>query len=390
MTLEGAPHLQDEHLPVFDCANPCGRTGRRYLSVDSHIRMMAAAQPFVSGAISKTINMPHAATIEACKDAYMLSWSLGLKANALYRDGSKLSQPLSAALLSDDDVEAAELAAEAAEAPAAAAPMMAEKIVGRIIERRADRRRLPGRRKGYTQKAIVGGHKVYLRTGEYEDGSLGEIFVDMHKEGAAFRSLMNNFAIAISIGLQYGVPLDEFVEAFTFTRFEPSGMVEGNDAIKMSTSVLDYIFRELAISYLSRNDLAHAEPADVLPDALGNGANEGDLPETDDPTIAAIQKVASSGFMRSQRFLVYRGGGNRTAAHASAGGAATAVATSEIEPVGVEQAVMTATDDRFDRMREARAKGYEGDACGECGNFTLVRNGTCMKCVTCGSTSGCS
>jgi ribonucleoside-diphosphate reductase alpha chain len=390
MTLEGAPHLQDEHLPVFDCANPCGRTGRRYLSVDSHIRMMAAAQPFVSGAISKTINMPHAATIEACKDAYMLSWSLGLKANALYRDGSKLSQPLSAALLSDDDVEAAELAADAAEAPAAAAPMMAEKIVERIIERRADRRRLPGRRKGYTQKAIVGGHKVYLRTGEYEDGSLGEIFVDMHKEGAAFRSLMNNFAIAISIGLQYGVPLDEFVEAFTFTRFEPSGMVEGNDAIKMSTSVLDYIFRELAISYLSRNDLAHAEPADVLPDALGNGANEGDLPETDDPTIAAIQKVASSGFMRSQRFLVYRGGGNRTAAHASAGGAATAVATSEIEPVGVEQAVMTATDDRFDRMREARAKGYEGDACGECGNFTLVRNGTCMKCVTCGSTSGCS
>jgi ribonucleoside-diphosphate reductase alpha chain len=390
MTLEGAPHLRDEHLPVFDCANPCGQAGRRFLSVDSHIRMMAAAQPFISGAISKTVNMPHAATIEACKDAYMLSWSLGLKANALYRDGSKLSQPLSAALLSEDDIEAAELAAEAAEAPAAAAPMMAEKIVERIIERRAERRRLPGRRKGYTQKAIVGGHKVYLRTGEYEDGTAGEIFIDMHKEGAAFRSLMNNFAIAISIGLQYGVPLDEFVEAFTFTRFEPSGMVEGNDAIKMSTSVLDYIFRELAISYLARNDLAHAEPADVLPDALGNGADEGDLPETDDPTIAAIQKVASSGFMRSQRFLVYRGGGSRKATVAAGGGVATATATAELQSVGVEQAVMTGTEERLDRMREARAKGYEGDACGECGNFTLVRNGTCMKCVTCGSTSGCS
>ncbi|UCH74114.1 MAG: vitamin B12-dependent ribonucleotide reductase [Rhodospirillales bacterium] len=391
MTLEGAPHLREDHLAVFDCANPCGKSGKRFLSVESHIRMMAAAQPFISGAISKTVNMPHAAKIDDCKDAYALSWRLGLKANALYRDGSKLSQPLSAALLADDDIEAAELAADAAEAPAAAAPMMAEKIVERIIERRAERRRLPGRRKGYTQKAIVGGHKVYLRTGEYENGTLGEIFIDMHKEGAAFRSLMNNFAIAISIGLQYGVPLDEFVEAFTFTRFEPSGMVEGNDTIKMSTSVLDYIFRELAISYLARHDLAHAEPADVLPDALGNGADEGDLPETDDPTIAAIQKVASTGFMRSQRFLVYRGGSSARAAMASAGGVTATIATSEIGSVQYE-----ASDgggpagDRIDRMREARAKGYEGDACGECGNFTLVRNGTCMKCVTCGSTSGCS
>jgi len=387
MTLESAPHLKDEHLSVFDCANPCGKSGTRFLSVDSHIRMMAAAQPFISGAISKTVNMPHNATIGACKDAYMLSWRLGLKANALYRDGSKLSQPLSASLLSDDDVEAADLAGEAAEAPAAAAPMVAEKIVERIIERRAERRRLPGRRKGYTQKAIVGGHKVYLRTGEYESGSLGEIFIDMHKEGAAFRSLMNNFAIAISIGLQYGVPLDEFVEAFTFTRFEPSGMVEGNDAIKMSTSVLDYIFRELAISYLARNDLAHAEPADVLPDALGNGADEGDLPETDDPTIAAIQKVASSGFMRSQRLLVFRGG---TATAAEAGGAATAFAATAGATVEYGHSETTASSGRRDRMREARAKGYEGDACGECGNFTLVRNGTCMKCVTCGATSGCS
>ena len=392
MTLEGAPHLKDEHLPVFDCANPCGRIGKRSLSVDSHIKIMGAAQSFISGAISKTVNMPHSATIEACKDAYMLSWSLGIKANALYRDGSKLSQPLSSSLLSEDDLEAAELAEQIAEAPAAAAPMVAERIVERIVERRTERRRLPGRRKGYTQKASVGGHKVYLRTGEYEDGTAGEIFIDMHKEGAAFRSLMNNFAIAISIGLQYGVPLDEYVEAFTFTRFEPSGMVEGNDTIKMATSVLDYIFREMAISYLGRNDLAHAEPADMLPDALGRGANEGDFPEVKDQTMAAIQKVASSGFMRSSRLLVFQGGANAAVAQAVGGGVAatTVTATAEMASLGVETRVTAAPGERVSQVLEARAKGYEGDACGECGNFTLVRNGTCMKCVTCGSTSGCS
>ncbi|MGH6931282.1 MAG: vitamin B12-dependent ribonucleotide reductase, partial [Dongiaceae bacterium] len=263
MTLEGAPFLKDEHLSVFDCANPCGRIGKRYLSVDSHIHMMAAAQSFISGAISKTINMPNQSTVEACKDAYMLSWRLGIKANALYRDGSKLSQPLASSVLGDDDI-----AEEIVEAPAAVrAPMIAERIVERIVERQVQqgRKRLPERRKGYTQKAIVGGHKVYLRTGEYEDGTLGEVFIDMHKEGAAFRSLMNNFAIAISIGLQYGVPLEEYVEAYTFTRFEPNGIVEGNDAIKMSTSILDYLFRELAISYLGRNDLAHVQSHDLYP-----------------------------------------------------------------------------------------------------------------------------
>ena len=397
MTLEGAPHLKDEHMAVFDCANPCGRNGKRHLSVESHILMMAAAQPFVSGAISKTVNMPHGAGVDACKDAYMMSWSLGLKANALYRDGSKLSQPLSAALLSDDEIAAVDIAEEIAAAPpAAAVPLVAEKIVERIVfARRAERKRLPGRRKGYTQKAIVGGHKVYLRTGEYEEGGLGEIFIDMHKEGAAFRSLMNNFAIAISIGLQYGVPLDEFVEAFTFTRFEPSGIVEGNEAIKMSTSVLDYIFRELAISYLGRNDLAHAEPADMLPDALGKGANEGDLPEAEDSTIAAIQKVASTGFMRSTRLLVFRGGanGSRKAMNGAAEmPAESAVGATEMSSAAamVSVAATATTNVMHERVRAARTKGYEGDACGECGNFTLVRNGTCMKCVTCGATSGCS
>ncbi|BBK40922.1 ribonucleotide-diphosphate reductase subunit alpha [Allostella vacuolata] len=409
MTLEGAPYLKPEHLPVFDCASPCGRTGTRALSVASHIRMMAAAQPFITGAISKTINMANAATVEDCKEAYLLSWRLGLKANALYRDGSKLSQPLSAAVGDDAAEEIAEDVAAAT--PAAKAPMVAEKIVERIVERvverGAERRRLPQRRKGYTQKAIVGGHKVYLRTGEYEDGTAGEIFIDMHKEGAAFRSLMNNFAIAISIGLQYGVPLEEFVEAFTFTRFEPSGIVEGNDTIKMSTSILDYIFRELAISYLGRNDLAHAEPADMMPDTVGRGDAEGDL-----PSMAAVQRVASNGYVRSRLYVVPGGATAVRAAEAMAATAAAMGAATELSPsavaVGGSTSLVQAFESRSfeastttlsrtaggatraERVRQARMKGYEGDSCGECGNFTLVRNGTCMKCDTCGSTSGCS
>jgi ribonucleoside-diphosphate reductase alpha chain len=238
-----------------------------------------------------------------------------------------------------------------------------------------------------------------LRTGEFQDGALGEIFIDMHKEGAAFRSLMNNFAIAISIGLQYGVPLEEFVEAFTFTRFEPSGIVEGNDAIKMATSVIDYIFREVAISYLAREDLAHAQPSDMLPDSLGTGSREGNLPAEPASAIAALQKLASNGYVRSPNLFVISGGAqaqNRKRA------AATNVATSSSESqvvaastvtataVTVEASVVAAVQPTLERIRAAQALGYEGDACGECGNFTLVRNGTCLKCVTCGATSGCS
>ena len=281
MTLEGAPYLKPEHLSVFDCANPCGRIGKRYLSVESHIRMMAAAQPFITGAISKTINMPNDATVEDCKDAYMLSWRLGLKANALYRDGSKLSQPLNSQLIESDDEEddAVEtlLALNAPQRAAAVAERIVERVVERV-ERLRERERLPNRRKSYIQKAVVGGHKVYLHTGEYEDGRLGEIFIDMHKEGASFRSLMNNFAIAISLGLQYGVPLEEYVEAFTFTRFEPSGFVQGNDAIKNATSILDYVFRELAISYLGRNDLAHISPDEIGDTVLGGGVDQDKAP----------------------------------------------------------------------------------------------------------------
>ena len=282
MTVEGAPHLKLEHYAVFDCANPCGRTGKRYLSVESHIRMMAAAQPFISGAISKTINMPNDATVEDCKSAYLLSWKLALKANALYRDGSKLAQPLNSQLIADEDEDDDDLEAFIDKPQAARTTQLAERVVEQIVERITalrEREKLPDRRKGYTQKAVVGGHKVYLRTGEYDDGRIGEIFIDMHKEGAAFRSLMNNFAIAISLGLQYGVPLEEYVDAFTFTRFEPSGLVQGNDSIKIATSILDYVFRELAVSYLGRYDLAHVDPTESNFDALGKGVEEGKAPD---------------------------------------------------------------------------------------------------------------
>jgi len=390
MTLEGAPHLSPTHYAVFDCANPCGKLGTRFLSAESHIRMMAAAQPFISGAISKTINMPNDAVVEDCSKAYELSWSLGLKANALYRDGSKLSQPLNAALLDSDDLEDGISDKPAAEK----AEVVAERIVERIIERQSERKRLPERRKGYTQKAIVGGHKVYLRTGEYDDGSVGEIFIDMHKEGAAFRSLMNNFAIAISIGLQYGVPLEEFVDAFTFTRFEPFGRVEGNDTIKMATSLLDYIFRELAISYLGREDLAHATPSDLMPDSVGRGDKADglpDMPEGVTEALARVQQFASSGYVRGSNLVPFKTPAKTAPVTQVQETFAVAEAVGAAATVTVGSAMMNgATEATADARVEARMKGYEGDACGECGNFTLVRNGTCMKCDTCGSTSGCS
>jgi ribonucleoside-diphosphate reductase alpha chain len=397
--------LRQEHYPVFDCANPCGRTGKRYLSVESHIRMMAAAQPFITGAISKTINMPNEASVEDCQEAYMLSWRLGLKANALYRDGSKLSQPLNSQLIEsddDDEIEAVE-AIVAANTPARAA-QVAERIVERIIERverKRERERLPNRRKSYIQKATVGGHKVYLHTGEYSDGRLGEIFIDMHKEGAAFRSLMNNFAIAISLGLQYGVPLEEYVEAFTFTRFEPAGLVQGNDAIKNATSILDYVFRELAISYLGRNDLAHVSPEDLALDALGEGVDQGKAPAAE----ATPSSVISKGLLRSkapERLMLVQGGaGDDFSGSGRAGGGAHGYAShgatalkgdlssyEDESPAGVAFSAPEAA--AAEKRAEARMKGYVGEACPECGNFTMVRNGTCLKCETCGGTTGCS
>jgi ribonucleoside-diphosphate reductase alpha chain len=367
MTIEGAPHLKPEHYPVFDCANKCGKHGRRFLSTESHIRMMAAAQPFVSGAISKTINMPHEATVEDVKQAYLLSWQLMLKANALYRDGSKLSQPLNAVA---DLVEPA--AAMAAAEPAKAEPVrIAEKIVHRYLARR---RRLPDRRAGYTQKARIGNHKIYLRTGEYEDGTLGEIFLDMHKEGAAFRSMTNCFAIAISLGLQHGVPLEEFVDAFLFTRFEPNGGVLGNPHIKMTTSIIDYIFRELAITYLGRHDLAHVSPEDLRGDAMHIEREE---PDFEGEELIAERVVAPEPVV-AKVFATPRSGHLHPLPEDSNGNGTKHVVNRLKAGTSKEE------------IRLARLKGYEGDPCSECGQLTLVRSGACCKCDTCGASSGCS
>lgn len=373
MTVEGAPHLKDEHLSVFDCANKCGRTGTRFISAEGHIRMMAAAQPFLSGAISKTINLPNEATVEDMKKAYMLSWEMMLKANALYRDGSKLSQPLNSMA---DVLEELDEEVEATIDPATAEAQskvveVAERIIHKYVARR---QRLPFRREGYTQKVKIGGQSVYLRTGEYENGQLGEIFIDMHREGAAFRSLLNCFAISISLGLQHGVPLEEFVDAFVFTKFEPSGMVNGNPHVKMSTSVIDYIFRELAVTYLGREDLAHVPVDDIhmrtlkatgeaTPSQQTNSVSELTAPPTVEApvtnTVSEVVEVVSS------------------------------PTTSQSDATSMSASSSTSSDYESD-YEKAKQLGYTGDACVECGSMTMVRNGTCLKCITCGSTSGCS
>jgi len=409
MTLEGAPFLKAEHLAVFDCASPCGKLGKRYLSVESHILMMAAAQPFITGAISKTINMPNDATVEDCKESYMLSWRLALKANALYRDGSKLSQPLNASLLADDDEEEDDVMESLyAAAPAARVPQVAEKIVERIVERVSrEREKMPQRRKGYTQKAMVGGHKVYLRTGEYDDGRLGEIFIDMHKEGSAFRALMDSFSIAISVALQYGVPLDVFVNAYTFTRFEPAGLVTGNDRIKNATSILDYIFRELAISYLDRDDLAHVSPegpASIISD--GDPANKTPRPVAPVSADKFVSRGMTRGRVKNQNLMlvpgdlkVYNAVQAMQTSTITALKSSTALRTDpgtetspsafnagELEPI---PSGPPAQDARAMRA-EAQMKGYTGDQCETCNSMRMKVSGHCMVCEDCGTTTGCS
>jgi ribonucleoside-diphosphate reductase alpha chain len=353
MTIEGAPHLRAEHLPVFDCANRCGKTGKRFIEPMAHVYMMAAAQPFLSGAISKTVNMPNESTVEEVKQVYMEGWKLGLKAIALYRDGSKSSQPLNSK--EDEQEESAEAKAAPAVAakPAKPVPLTAAQEGQRPPETR--RHRLPKKRSGFTQEARIGGHKVFLRTGEYKDGNLGEIFVDMHKEGAAFRSLMNSFAISVSMGLQHGVPLASYVEQFTFTRFEPSGIVEGHPNIKFSTSIIDYVFRVLGVEYLKRYDFAQVPP-------------EEQRAELANPTdVNAVQRI--EGLAHSE---------------------APAALAAGIEPAeqvtfgfGGGHAPANALDAQLGEMM--------GDApmCDKCGHIT-VRNGACYKCLNCGNSMGCS
>jgi ribonucleoside-diphosphate reductase alpha chain len=362
MTVEGAPHLKAEHLPIFDCANRCGRTGQRYIAAMGHIRMMGAAQPFLSGAISKTINLPGEATVDEIGEIYKASWQFMLKAVALYRDGSKMSQAMATNLdllegidtLVDDDAPKV----DKVEALAAA---MTHQVV------RTYRKKLPNRRGGYTQAATIGGTKLYLRTGEYEDGTLGEIFLDIHREGAGFRAVLNCFAIAVSMGLQHGVPLEEFCEAFLFTRFEPNGMVQGSDTVKFSTSLIDFVFRELAISYLGRFELAQVEPEQLM-------QLTGSLkPESQGQSLAA----AGSGGMTP----LFTEAETANSFQVTAPAPAPALAV----PGGA-----TAGAKKPSAIAVAREKGYTGDPCPECGHLTMVRNGACLKCQTCGATTGCS
>ena len=386
MTIEGAPHLDEKHYPIFDCANKCGKYGKRFIRHEAHIHKMAAAQPFISGAISKTINMPNSSSVKEVETAHMQSWKLMLKGTAVYRDGSKLSQPLNS--VAADDFKLSELEDE----PQEQTPL---KVAEEMVQLIKKRHTLPHRRKGYTQKAVVGGHKVYLRTGEYNDGTLGEIFIDMHKEGAAYRSLMNCFAISISLGLQHGVPLEEFVDAFIFTRFEPNGIVTGNDRISMSTSTIDYIFRELAINYLGRNDLAQVTPDDLRSDALQKNAEmssedqeeqeegvEGEITELD---LGVEEDIPPTDPLPETAQSHPVGGNGNGNGHGGSNGGSNG--DTVVQTVGT---VVLANGSTKNGSALAKLKGYEGDPCGECGQLTLVRNGTCLKCLSCGATSGCS
>ncbi|MDQ3467482.1 MAG: vitamin B12-dependent ribonucleotide reductase, partial [Chloroflexota bacterium] len=418
MTVEGAPFLADEHLPVFDCANRCGKKGTRFIHHLGHVKMMSAAQSFLSGAISKTINMPHEATIDDVTDAYHESWRHGLKAMALYRDGSKLSQPLS----TKSDVGVVEGSEAEIEHEALIQQRIDEAVATAVAQARLDfesgkhssvgqpvvaqaqpvstqsppsRQRLPAKRSGFTQEARVAGHKVFLRTGEYEDGSLGEIFIDMHKEGAAFRSMINCFAIAISKGLQYGVPLDEFVDTFTFTRFDPQGMVTGHPNIKMATSIIDYVFRVLGLEYLDRTDLVQVQnrPIDQTGEdrdlfgagdddqhgatqtATDSSSSEAPVARAAVTSTTAVQPEAAATSTKRHSNGRHSGVDGEAAAAAAPANSATAV-MQQMVPLN---------------MLDAHLSEMMGDApfCDVCGHIT-VRNGACYKCLNCGNSLGCS
>ncbi|MBS1661146.1 MAG: vitamin B12-dependent ribonucleotide reductase [Bacteroidetes bacterium] len=392
MTIEGAPFLKEEHLAVFDCANKCGKKGQRYIHAHGHIRMMGAAQPFISGAISKTINLPNEATVEEIADAYMLSWKLALKACALYRDGSKLSQPLSTKSdkkKKEADTETVQTA-EAAPAPQPVAEThivdMSKLTVQELLEevqkrvqaspdtklKRAlativERRTLPAKRRGFTQKAKINGQAIFLRTGEYSDGTVGEIFIDMAKEGATMRSMLNCFAISISIGLQYGVPLEEFVEKFVFTRFEPSGMVD-HPNIKSTTSIVDFIFRSLAYEYLNRTDLVHVLDR---PEVGNTGEDDWDMP-AEGPELSDVRILAKASATPTPTPMP-------TPASSRAARAAAA-----------SNSLINKHDNGLEAINAAaRSMQSDAPACNTCGHIT-IRSGTCYKCLNCGNSMGCS
>ncbi len=380
MTIEGAPNLKAEHLPVFDCANACGKIGTRYLLPMSHLKMMSAAQKFISGAISKTINLPREITAEEIERLIVDSWRMGLKAVALYRDGCKLSQPLTS---SASDRKRKEDSTDVSEDVAAQPAIAAQPVL--------KRRRLPKKRSGFTQEARVGGHKVYLRTGEHEDGTLGELFIDMHKEGAALRSMMNCFAIAVSLGLQYGVPLDEYVDCFTFTRFEPQGVVD-HPNIKMATSVIDYVFRVLGMEYLGRTDFVQVKPTkddDVKAEIERGDAADKKAAKTPDPKRVSVTVKPSVPKKRNDddadEALPAIAAVSAGAMHTSAAtGLSTSTSASGVVVQLAEAKPKTAG-------MGAHLQNMMGDApfCDQCGHVT-VRNGACYKCLNCGNSMGCS
>jgi ribonucleoside-diphosphate reductase alpha chain len=368
MTVEGAPLLKNEHLSIFDCANKNGKKGVRYIHAHGHIRMMAACQPFLSGAISKTINLPHEATVEEIADSYLMSWELGLKANAIYRDGSKLSQPLSTKSDKKTKTDSAEATEEVAtsqmvdlsnltvdellEEVQKRMTTSTDTVLKRQLSRIVERKSLPAKRRGFTQKARIGGQVLFLRTGEYNDGTVGELFIDLAKEGSTLRSLMNCFAISISVGLQYGVPLEEFVDKFVFTKFEPSGMVD-HPNIKTTTSIVDFIFRALAYEYLGRTDLVHV----LDKPTVENLGEEGDITLVGKPELSSIRVTAP----------------------------ATQAVTAKANVVAVVN-----EGGSMDNITAA-AKSMQSDApaCSTCGHIT-IRSGTCYKCLNCGTSMGCS
>jgi ribonucleoside-diphosphate reductase alpha chain len=380
MMIEGAPHLKDAHLPIFDTANKCGKKGQRYIPYMAHVRIMAAAQPFISGAISKTVNMPDSASVSEIGEVYMKSWKYMLKAIALYRDGSKLSQPLNSVNYSDLDEII--LLGDEQDIDETKGP---KEVHEHIVKRNAQRYKLPKKRSGFIREASVAGHKVFLRTGEYEDGSLGEIFIDMYKEGASFRGLLNSFAILASKALQHGVPLEELVDTFTFTRFEPAGYVDGHDAIKNATSILDYVFRSLGYDYLGRQDFVHVKAVDeVNGDQNANKVKEIDaLPSaTATSTITtgtSISTSSTSSKIESKAqdlFSIEKKEVNIPVMTSSTKNSNTNGSTS----------VATATVSK----KDAIAFGYTGEQCSTCSSVRVKRNGSCTVCEDCGTTSGCS
>ncbi len=360
MMIEGAPHIKDAHLAIFDCANRCGRNGQRYIPYMAHVRMMAAAQPFISGAISKTINMPNEASIEDINTVHFESWRLCLKAIALYRDGSKLSQPLNSS--SDEDLDEIIMLGDEDSLDERKGPQeVHERIVERVYHR-AERHRLPKRRAGMIREAYVGGHKVFVRTGEFEDGTLGEIFIDMYKEGASFKGLLNCFAVLASKALQYGMPLEELVDSFTFTRFDPSGPVQGHEVIKNATSILDYVFRSIGYDYLNRTDFVHVKAVDEVHPAKPVSS-----------TISGTAKPLATGKAPTSERSI------------QGSDAAETTVTREKKMVETKVAVSGNA-----KVKEARAKGYTGEQCGYCNSMRVKRNGSCTVCEDCGTTSGCS